>query len=310
VNKTNYIFAALALLTISIFTFVGVPSLGWQIGVSATLIAVFGIPHGAIDHIIFMKDRQVRPITFYAFYLGMMSLYLVLWLVFPQASFVVFLLISAFHFGQSQFSEVHFKAELSAKLLYFFWGVSILSGMVVYHMPQLSEMMVANPDKLPVFAFLQDYNIFNTVFIGSTIVTNALFVWSAFAGDMPLKRLVMEVIIFGLIHLCFYTLPMLVGFTVYFAGMHSLKVLSEEFSYLKQSEQKFNTWAFVKLLMPYTALSLMGIGITLWLAQLGIIQVNSLLLALIFISILTLPHSFVMHSFYKKIYPQKAIGTI
>ena len=109
-----------------------------------------------------------------------------------------------------------------------------------------------------------------------------------------------EALLFGLIHLCFYTLPLLVGFTIYFSTLHSMQVLLEEFDYLKKRMMKLSMADFILLVTPYTLISIVGLAILLVLSHFQIIAISGTLLVFIVISILTLPHSIVMDNFYFK----------
>jgi hypothetical protein len=78
-------------------------------------------------------------------------------------------------------------------------------------------------------------------------------------------------------------------------------VLSEEFDYLKAIRGSFDVKKFVKLLAPYTILSLVGCALLIGLSHFEIIGLSNILIAFILISALTLPHSIVMEDFYKRL---------
>ncbi|MEQ8711598.1 MAG: Brp/Blh family beta-carotene 15,15'-dioxygenase, partial [Cyclobacteriaceae bacterium] len=72
-----------------------------------SLIAFIGIPHGATDHTLYgyilpHQSSKERNITFFGYYLVVMAVYTGLWFLSPFLSFVVFLLMSAYHFGETQ----------------------------------------------------------------------------------------------------------------------------------------------------------------------------------------------------------------
>ena len=115
-----------------------------------------------------------------------------------------------------------------------------------------------------------------------------------------MRRAISEVVIFILIHASFKLLPLLIGFTLYFATWHSFKVLTEEFAFLKRSSPKFQLGDFIKKLMPFSLLSFFGLGMLFFISQSGFIQVSEILLLFILLSVLTLPHSIVMDGFYSK----------
>jgi hypothetical protein len=105
------------------------------------------------------------------------------------------------------------------------------------------------------------------------------------------------------IHLSFYLLPVFIGFTLYFVVLHAFRVLEQEFIYLrtKSINQDLCLKGFIKLLAPLSLISFVGIGLLVYLVYIKIIIISEALLGFIIISMLTLPHSFVMEKFYRKI---------
>ena len=78
-----------------------------------TFIFMFllGIPHGAGDHLLIQKQKKDQGLSFSLFrfvgsYLGVMLLYAVMWYYLPKISFVIFILISIFHFGDFENDEI------------------------------------------------------------------------------------------------------------------------------------------------------------------------------------------------------------
>ncbi len=299
-KKTGFAFLASFLLALACFTGAEQIPLWVQAAGALVLIALFGIPHGAIDHILFTEAQKVGKFTFYTSYIGAMALFTLAWWVWPVFSFVFFLALSAYHFGQSQFSDVKNDSTTVLNLLNLSWGCSILSGLLVYNGAELSGWLQSAPD----LAYLQvilKTTIQNTTLFVSTLATMALLAYLALKMQLDTNRLLMELYFLALIHLCFYLLPLLVGFTLYFTTLHAVRVLSEEFGYLKTRRHNFSLKQFIALLLPYTMLSVLGAGVLFFLSLQGFLEISDFLLGLILVSALTLPHSVVMHGFYQKI---------
>ena len=88
------------------------------IPITIVLITFLGIPHGAIDHIIYYQICRQNPssrvhtqdlpgrseigwrLGFYWNYLLIMAVWAISWLFFPSCTLFVFLVISAYHFGE------------------------------------------------------------------------------------------------------------------------------------------------------------------------------------------------------------------
>ncbi len=301
-DKKSFFFFYISFTALSLYPWLNQVSLEHQAIFSGLLILIFGIPHGAVDHLLLLeKNDTSKPLHFYLFYLGMMSFYLLLWLVAPVLSLAIFLFISAYHFGQSQFSKISGTSRNRLWFLSLLWGCSIISGLVVSNLEEIGLLLASSRD-------LSDLSVlFNpTIFEGTFYVTTALAVLALLQlrvkRTISTKRTVAELFIFLLIHACFHFLPLLIGFTIYFTTWHSFKVLTEEYAFLKTKKQHFSFAQFLKTLLPFSVLSIIGISMVVLLSELGFLEISEILLIFIALSILTLPHSIVMDRFYLKFY--------
>ena len=76
-----------------------------------------GIPHGASDFLLFKKlsnylKRNNSVSYFYIIYSILIGNYLLVWYYFPIFAFILFLLISVYHFGQSNWNNVAFENKI------------------------------------------------------------------------------------------------------------------------------------------------------------------------------------------------------
>ncbi len=299
-NKIGLIFFICIYVMMSIFAWAdGISSETQMIWCVAGIMLV-GIPHGAIDHIIYLEERKdTGQIFFYSFYFGLMGIYILAWFLFPVLSFIAFLLLSAYHFGESQFSDIKTIPKYMHILINLMWGCSILSGLIFYN---TEELILFSQTAEGLSAFNVSFHAaFHQLFLPlSTLFTIVILTVMAHYKYVEPERLLREVYILALIHFCFYAMPFMIGFSLYFVVLHSFRVLTEEFEYLRSKRINFSVSHFIKLLLPFTLTSFIGTAFILYLAHLGYIRVPSVLLVLIFISILTLPHSVVMNGFYDK----------
>ena len=111
-NSFTFIYIIGVFIILNLFQGFTNISLENQLIYSSILILLLGIPHGAIDHVLFFKKRKMSQLKFYSLYLGLSFLFVILWHIFPVTSLILFLLISAFHFGESQFADIFFKKSL------------------------------------------------------------------------------------------------------------------------------------------------------------------------------------------------------
>ena len=297
-NSFTFIYIIGVFIILNLFQGFTNISLENQLIYSSILILLLGIPHGAIDHVLFFKKRKMSQLKFYSLYLGLSFLFVILWHIFPVTSLILFLLISAFHFGESQFADIFFKKSLRF-IFYFFWGLCLLSTLMYYNVNELYEITsyfddtiildkIYNKEKIGVFFYIT-----NAVTILSII---ALTYFKKINND----RLFSELFLLFLIHATFYLFPFIIGFTLYFVALHSIKVMNDEFKFLKDEDNSFSIISFFKLLAPYSILSIVGTSFLLILSYYNYIPYSIPFLAIIIISVITLPHAIVMNIFYNE----------
>lgn len=297
--KNNFITLIIALSFCCVAaSFVNGLSSNIQLSIALFFIILLGIPHGAIDHVLFKNSQKKSGLFFYSFYLGMMLLGLFLWGFSAQLAFSLFIILSAFHFGQSQFVSYNFKPFLR-NILYFSWGLSLLAGLMHYKSQELSELSLAFPD-LALLNELVGIAQLSKVAIITSGITIAIFLYALAVKWWSVESFLLELILLGMLHSTFYLMPFIVGFTIYFTVFHSLSVLNQEYSVLKDTFKGLNTKRFIWMLTPFTVLSIFGLLTLFILSAYGWLPISNYLLMIIFISILTIPHSVVMDAFYKK----------
>ncbi len=243
------------------------------------LLALTGIPHGAADHLVAEKlanqeNKSFSLPGFVSKYLSVMMLYGILWYFSPLISFVLFIAISVFHFGdlETSFTE---KSTQSGIAYYFsllrslVLGIGILGFILSQHASEVSNILLqfklgirVSFDELPVGVYivciLLGYQKEHKIYFIHTAITLLIGTY----------------------------LPILPAFMCYFAGCHavySLRVLSTSLEISMRN-------LYLRLI-PFTSLAL-GMGVIYvsfvnqekWLAH-----------AFMFLSILTLPHFFLMH---------------
>ncbi len=303
-TKAIFIFLASLLILIPILFHYGAIPITTQLIICAPFILFLGIPHGAIDNILYRKNHSVGNTVFITVYLIIIALNVALWYLAPVLAYCMFLTISAYHFGQSQFSHYLSKQAFISKMIYLFWGLTILSGLLFFNTNEILEINNEQPQ------FAEINTLFSEDFIGllfliSIISTLGLLIFSKVTNVISLENLLMELLVLGLILTSFYLLPLLIGFTLYFIVLHSYKVISEEFRFLKSEGTVKSTLAFVYLVAPLTLLSFFGIAFLFALIYLNILAMSYGFCLLIVISSITLPHVFVMHQFYDLLFSKK-----
>lgn len=298
-NSITFIFLVCLYALFFIYEAIGGIKIENQIIYCSMLIIAFGIPHGALDHILFFKKRNTSQIKFYSIYLGLVISFILLWIYFPIQSLILFLIISAFHFGESQFEDIKIKKYLHSLSLYLIWGLSLLINLIFYNVNELNDLTTFFKDTES-FNYLYNHEFVTYGFFILNITTICMLLNLIHKKIINWNTLLSELFLFGLIHLTFYLFPFIIGFTLYFVILHSIKVMKYEYNFLKKESKNFNLINFLKLVTPYTLLSLFFTGLFFVLSYNELISISIPLLSIIIISAITLPHAIVMHIFYNE----------
>lgn len=273
-------------ITLVFLLFPGIPQ-EVQFAVVALILVLVGIPHGGIDHLI--HNPQIGSAGLFRFiirYLLLMLAYGLIWWLLPLAALLAFLGMSAYHFGQSHFIGRPQHAKLDGLLFVckgsFFLAV-ILFGNWQETLTILKPITTINLDpnqRLIVLGLL----------LVATLGTQLLKKDSLRWGD-ALDYLVLAPLLFFN--------PLLISFIVYFGFWHSLPSMLAEYAYLKTIPAFDSPAKFGKQLLPFSGISLVGIGALLMLGLEFLAKSELYLLFFILISLISLPHILYMDTFLK-----------
>lgn len=271
----------------------------WQVGIG--MMILLGIPHGATDHLIFV--RLSRPFLgakgleqFYYFYLLLIVCYAVVWWLSPILAFGIFLTISVYHFGQSNWVAAIFPTKMDAALTYLCWGAFVLFIPIIWHFDTASEI-IAVIAKQPVSVISESWQIGICL---TLLVLNcgvALYWWMK--GTLDFRALRNELLNLGLLTVLFFSTPLLLGFTIYFVFWHSLGSVIDQISFFRRHFQWYNWRRYAWQTLPFSFAAVGGLGLLFWLKTLLGLQPDISML-FIFISVVTLPHMLLMDQLYEE----------
>ena len=268
-----------------------------QQAIAISVALLLGIPHGAIDHVLFSENSRMSLQRFVILYLVTIGMTVFLWLVFPAASFVGFLLLSAYHFGQSQFSGEVRKSHPLNFLLYLNWGVTVLAGLIYFNVEELLFLSGNIQDMSFFVPVLQILSAPHILLVASVLTLVQLVIYAK-ARLITLEKLLMESVIMVSVFLLANIFSFFIGFTLFFVGIHSLKMMIYEWDHFKLVSSKMTFRGFLSQLMPLTLVSFAGIAVLLMGVHFDLLAISTPLAILIVISSVTVPHSFVMESFF------------
>jgi Brp/Blh family beta-carotene 15,15'-monooxygenase len=244
-----------------------------QLIVLGVVIALFGLPHGALDPWIaectgLQKTPQHR-FFFNAGYLALAALVILCWWQFPTLSLVVFLSISVLHFSADWAPSLSAPIRLIAGALLMLMPIGFHTEAVGMIFQQLSG---AEGGKLAVTLALPSW----------LLVTMMAFVIVA-TGWKRQWQTSLEFI--SLITLAYFT-PPLIFFTLYFCLLHSPRHLYGVFRAAPPAEHP----RLMRMMVIYTFATLLLLVVLWWIWP--TLPINTLIIKFIFIGLaaVTVPH--------------------
>ncbi len=244
-----------------------------------------GLAHGSLDLLIAKKLNIITTKSqLYFFILGylLISLFIVLlWIIAPNLSLLIFLIVSAIHFGISD--TIH-----KGNLFYieiFFRGLAPIATPIYFYNEEVKFIFSKlNADQIFINKLI-NYNDFFFI-----ILMSLLILFLSFQIINKKKNNFNTFIEVQLIIFTFYFFEPFIAFCLYFCFFHSLRHLLIEKETLNISFKKL-----IVSTIPITLISTIGI----FLIYVLILQDNLSYLSLIFISLsaLTVPHMLLINKY-------------
>lgn len=288
------------------FALLGVMAAGplgyWEPFLVLGMMLMLGLPHGATDHGLFDRllktEAESRGVNFYTAYLGVIALYGLLWWLFPIVAFGVFILMSVYHFGQSNWVDVTALRGREARLQYLLWGSGVLLTPIILHAGDASDIVFT----MTGFHFGTLSEQTTTWFIGGLGALNVIAIVALyFRAQLSFPRAARELLGYGLLMAMFFTNSLLLGFTVYFVFWHSLTSSQDQlrfFSTHLQPEDRRRLGVEIMMVVG----GAIAFCLVVWLGPgpEAALRPGVIGAVFIFISLLTLPHMLLVEQLYKK----------
>ena len=219
-NRYSFTYLVVVYLLFGIYTLNGEIDIDHQLKAALVLMSFFGIPHGAIDNVLFLSKHKMPQPMFYSLYLSTIAVYCCFWYFFPIFSLLFFFLISAFHFGESQLSDYAFQSRFK-KAIYTLWGVFLLSTLVFYNQSELLILCQEYTDTVK-FGHVFEHPSIDYLFYGSNVILITFLCLKKYRDNHKTQDLLTELFQLFLIHLTFYLFPLVISFNLYFIFIHSM----------------------------------------------------------------------------------------
>ena len=306
---------------VTVAAVVATPSDMMSVAVVLVVVALLGIPHGAVDHLVAAtlgstaptgpargSTAQVRSLRFHLAYLAAMVAYGLVWLIVPAVALAGFLLLSVHHFGQSDLAYLQSDRwsqgaiQLSRGL--FLVGLPLVANLTTVS-PVIEQMGGFDPSA---WTWLAGHTAaWSLVLVGQHLVIGLIV--GAQVRDREIIR--REAIAVSALTALFVAADPLIGFAVYFGLWHSLDhlgVLSEVLGH-RSGSAALVPRRLARLAAPRSAVSLAALAV--FVAGAAALDQTELIVpvALIFVSMLTLPHMIVVERLWKAIRSETPSGS-
>jgi beta-carotene 15,15'-dioxygenase len=271
----------------------------FQIFFFVVLILFTGIPHGALDHLIQQEtdkhsNKKFSFLKFTVQYLLIIGLYAMSWFWFSGISLLIFLGISAWHFGETDLEKIP-KNILIWSITRLVYGFYILAFILLTHAEEVNPIlvrMIANDTSMLAFWEFVQSNVKQILYLlGFTLCTIFIVAQSEHLINFDKIRFLRLCLILFIS----VWLPLLPAFALYFGGWHALCAFDTIHVYLSKDHPKLSFRLVYIKSLPFTFLAIIFLSVFLWYVNNFTQQNSPFPILFIFISLITLPHLVIAH---------------
>ena len=257
------------------------------------LILSIGVSHGALDNLKGRKLFQIFGISnffiFYFSYILISLIIIVLWIIVPTISLMIFLILASHHFGKEDTQFLMSENSYLNQLLFFLKGSFIIFAPMYFHFDEtisiFKSLLIDNE------AFFESLNLIETnKILLYGIIVSTLSSILLFTKNFELKKFTIFFDYFSILIINYYFSP-LVAFTLYFCFLHSVRHSISLISELDENSITNGLKIFIKKALPLTILTTTFCFLGLYLLN-NTYSFDSSILKIIFIGLasLTFPH--------------------
>ncbi len=267
-----------------------------QIFIGFLLIFSFGILHGANDLLLIeniTSKKQAIPFTkIVSYYVIVVLLGALLFYTIPWLALSLFVIISAYHFGEQQWNHLNQFLPISFSVVFqFFYGATILFLLFAFHLQEVQKI-VFEIIQISITPFYIETAL--KIISGILLLLGLYIFWKL---ETARKQLIAETLYLLLFIIIFKSSNLIWGFAIYFVLWHSIPSIVDQIQFI---HGKYNIGLFIsycKSAFLYWAISLIGISVLFF-----NIKQEQLFNALFFsfLAAITFPHALVISNMFNK----------
>ena len=265
-----------------------------QIMLGFFLIFTFGILHGANDLLLIKNIKATKQSNSWFkilwYYVVVVLIGALLFYIIPQVALLLFILISAYHFGEQQWQELLDAYPKWLQMAFqFLYGFIILQLLFVFHSSEVQSIIlkIANIN-IPSLYFDLLLQISSAAFIG----LSAYLYWKS---EKIRRKLLLEFFYLVLFAILFKSSSLIWGFAIYFVLWHSIPSIIDQIKFLNGSFSIKYFIAYCKTAGIYWLLSIVGIILIYYMCKEEQLF-NALFFS--FLAAITFPHALVITNMF------------
>ena len=259
------------------------------------LIFTFGMVHGSNDIMIVDKLSKKKNSSFFKIlltYLFVVSAAIIIFYFIPVLALALFILFSAYHFGEQHWEDALSNLSLVPQKIFFFcYGLLVLYMVFLFNIEAVIEIVYE-------ITALKLKNIYALqVTLTLLMILFLITVHAINKKQILVKSVLKEVFSLLVFAIIFNSSSLIWGFTIYFIFWHSIPSLLDQIKFIYGDLKKKSILKYIKAALPYWLVSLFGIAV-LFLIFKDEKHFHSLFFA--FIAAVTFPHAIVMLTMFSK----------
>lgn len=259
------------------------------------LIFTFGMIHGSNDIVVVRELNSKLKINKILFtYLLVVSIAVLIFYLFPILAVFLFIIFSAYHFGEQHWDNKILDWYNPLKSLFFFsYGLLILFLIFIFNEEEVKKIIF----DITGYKILELYSFY--VIITTLLILTILSAYYKIKNKINLGEIIKDCFTMLVLTIIFKSSSLIWGFCIYFIIWHSIPSLLDQITFVYGDYKKKSIIKYTSEAFPYWIISLAGI-VGLYLIFSNDKQFYSLFFS--FIAAVTFPHAIVMLSMFKKKY--------
>jgi len=252
------------------------------------MILTVGLLHGSNDIELLFKNYKLKKNKSYVvllLYIALILITAVFFIQLPSVMLVVFILFSAYHFGEQHFNK---KIRMQSPLRdFFFVAYGLILFFMLFALNSTDTILIMNQIG---FTGVTEEHFFLGLFLSLSAM---LFTGAILRLEKALEtNIVREMFLLLLFYLIFKLATLMWAFAIYFVIWHAYPSILDQMTYLKGRVNESGFIQYLKSSLLYWSISVFGIVLLFILTSRNTELFNALFFTLI--AAISFPHIFVM----------------